>query len=241
MTETGIRDRPTPLLEHLNELRWRLVRAAAGIAAGAFVAFFFKNWIVETLQRPYMGVCENCEFQALGPGEQFNVLMKLIMFGGIIIGSPVVLYQVWAFVDPALTEKERRWAIPLIIAGSGLFVTGVVFGYWTMPRALDFLLFIFEGVQTNFQMATYFTFVTRYLLAFGASFMYPMALFAAAAAGLVTSAKLGETRRWAVLIIVVVAAAITPSGDALTLAMLSVPLYAFYEITYWLIRIILRK
>lgn len=235
------RDKPAPILAHLDELRWRLVRAAAGIAAGAFVAFFFKDWIVATLKQPYHRVCPDCTLLVLGPSEQFSVLMKLIMFGGLVIASPVVFYQLWAFVEPALTERERRWAFPLILAGTALFMSGVGFGYFTMPRAMEFLLFIFDDVGTDFQMATYFTFVTRYLLAFGVSFMYPMALFAAAAAGLVTAPKLAEGRRWAVLIIVVVAAAITPSGDALTLAMLSVPLYAFYEITYWLIRLVLRK
>ncbi len=235
------RDQPAPLLSHLNELRWRLVRAAAGIAGGAFVAFFFRNWIKETLEGPYFDACAKCAFQALAPGEQFGVLMKLIMFGGIVIGSPVVLYQIWAFISPALTVRERRWAVPIIGACSALFAGGVAFGYFTMPRAFQFLLQIFPDVQNDFQLGQYFTFVTRYLLAFGISFLYPVFLFAAAAAGLISSAKLASGRRWAVLIIVVAAAAITPSGDALTLAMLSVPLYAFYEITYWLIRLILRK
>ncbi len=235
------RDHPAPLLSHLNELRWRLVRAASGIAVGAFIAFFFRDWIKDTLEGPYFDACANCSFQALAPGEQFGVLMKLIMFGGIVIGSPVVLYQIWAFISPALTDKERRWAIPIIGACSALFAGGVWFGHWTMPRAFEFLLQIFPDVQNDFQLGQYFTFVTRYLLAFGISFLYPVFLFAAAAAGLVSSAKLAQGRRWAVLIIVVAAAAITPSGDALTLAMLSVPLYAFYEITYWLIRLVLRK
>lgn len=238
---TSARDKAAPILEHLNELRWRLVRMAAGIAAGAAVAFVFRTWIKATLERPYLDVCANCSFQALAPGEQFSVLMKLVMFGGIVIGSPIVLYQLWAFISPALTAKERKWAVPVIASCTVLFVGGVGFGYYTMPRAFDFLLGIFSDVENNFQMGQYFTFVTRYLFAFGISFLYPVFLFAAAAAGFVTSAKLAAGRRWAVLIIVVAAAAITPSGDAVTLGLLSVPLYAFYEITYWLIRLTLRK
>jgi sec-independent protein translocase protein TatC len=234
-------DQPASLLSHLDELRWRLVRAALGIAGGAAVAFLFKNWIKATLEAPYFDACDVCSFQALAPAEQFGVLMKLVMFGGIIVGSPVVLYQIWAFISPALTDKERKWAVPIIAACSALFMGGVAFGYFTMPRAFQFLLQIFPDVENNFQLGQYFTFVTRYLLAFGISFLYPVFLFSAAAAGLITSAKLAEGRRWAVLVIVIAAAAITPSGDALTLAMLSVPLYAFYEVTYWLIRLTLRK
>ncbi len=240
-SEAVTRDQAAPLLQHLNELRWRLVKASAGIAAGALIAFFFRTWIKATLEQPYFDSCDNCTFQALAPGEQFGVLMKLIMFGGIVIGSPVVLYQIWGFVSPALTAKERRWAVPVISACTVLFVAGVGFGYLTMPRAFQFLLGIFSDVSNDFQLGQYFTFVTRYLFAFGISFLYPVFLFAAAAAGLVTSAKLAEGRRWAVLIIVIAAAAITPSGDAVTLALLSVPLYTFYEITYWLIRLTLRK
>lgn len=238
---TPTRDQPASILSHLDELRWRLVRSAAGIALGAGVAFVFRGWIKATLESPYFAACEKCTFQALAPGEQFGVLLKLVMFGGIVVGSPVVLYQVWAFVSPALTDRERKWVVPVIGACTALFVGGVAFGYFTMPRAFEFLLKIFPDVQNNFQLGQYFTFVTRYLLAFGVSFLYPVVLFAAAAAGLITSARLAQGRRWAALIIVIVAAAITPSGDALTLGMLSVPLYAFYEITYWLIRLFLRK
>lgn len=238
---TPTRDQPASILSHLDELRWRLVRSAAGIALGAVVAFVFRGWIKATLETPYFEACDRCTFLALAPGEQFGVLLKLVMFGGIVVGSPVILYQIWAFVSPALTERERKWVVPVIGACTGLFVGGVAFGYFTMPRAFKFLLDIFPDVENNFQLGQYFTFVTRYLLAFGVSFLYPVVLFAAAAAGLITSAKLAQGRRWAALIIVIVAAAITPSGDAVTLAMLSVPLYAFYEVTYWLIRLFLRK
>lgn len=238
---TPTRDQPASILSHLDELRWRVVRSAAGIALGAVVAFLFRGWIKATLERPYFEACERCSFLALAPGEQFSVLLKLVMFGGIVVGSPIVLYQIWAFVSPALTERERKWVVPFIGACTALFVGGVAFGYFTMPRAFQFLLDIFPDVENNFQLGHYFTFVTRYLLAFGVSFLYPAVLFAAAAAGLVTSARLAHGRRWAALIIVVVAAAITPSGDAVTLAMLSIPLYAFYEVTYWLIRLTLRK
>ena len=167
--------------------------------------------------------------------------MRIGLFGGVIFGSPVLLYQIWAFVNPALTNRERKWAIPIVATLVVLFIGGVVFGYWSLPRGLEFLLDIFPGVETNLQIGQYYSFTLRFLLAFGLAFLYPVFLFAAAAANVVTSAQLASGRRWAVLIIVIGAALITPSGDALTLMLLAVPLYIMYEATYWLVRLVLRK
>lgn len=237
------RDNPQPILSHLEELRWRIVRAAGGIFAGAIVALVFNDWIKEILESPILDACadQGCTLQVLGATEQFSVLMRIGLFGGLILGSPVVLWQIWGFISPALTSAERKWAIPIIAVCVALFAIGVVFGYWALPRGLDFLLNIFPDVRTDLRMLEYFSFAMRFLLAFGVSFLYPVFLFAAAAAGLVSSRQLARGRRWAVLVIVIVAALITPTGDALTLALLSVPLYVFYEVTYWLVRLLLRK
>ena len=239
-TESG-RDAPQSILSHLEELRWRIVKAAAAIAGGAIVSLLVANPIKDLLEEPYRDACESCAFQVLAATEQFSVLMRIALFGGIILGSPVVLYQIWAFISPALTSRERKWAMPIIAACVVLFVVGVLVGFLTLPRGLSFLLGIFSDVRTDLRMIEYFSFALRFLLAFGISFLYPVFLFAAAAAGLVSSQQLARGRRWAVLIIVIAAAAITPTGDALTLALLSVPLYVFYEITYWLVRLLLRK
>ncbi len=235
------RDQPQPILSHLNELRWRIVRASIAITVGALIALIFANDLRELLESPYVNACSTCELQVFGATEQFSVLMRIALFGGVVIASPVVLYQIWAFISPALSSKERKWVIPIISACAVLFVLGLFTGYWALPRGLGFLLNIFDDVRTDLRMVEYFSFAIRFMLAFGVSFLYPVFLFAAAAAGLVSSEQLARGRRWAVLAIVVVAAAITPTGDALTLAMLSVPLYLFYEITYWLVRGVLRK
>ncbi len=244
MTEAGAgRDNPQPILQHLEELRWRIVRMAIGVFVGAVIALIFNEWIKELLETPIIEACaeQGCRLQVLGATEQFSVLMRIGLFGGVILGSPVILWQVWGFISPALTTRERRWAIPIIAACVILFGVGVVFGYWVLPRGLDFLLNIFADVRTDLRMLEYFSFAMRFMLAFGISFLYPVFLFAAAAAGIVSSAQLARGRRWAVLIIVIAAAMITPTGDALTLTLLSVPLYIFYEITYWLVRLLLRK
>jgi sec-independent protein translocase protein TatC len=122
-----------------------------------------------------------------------------------------------------------------------LFVTGVVFGYMVLPRGLEFLLGIFENVENNLLIGEYYSFVLRFLLAFGAAFLYPVFLFATAAAGIVSAEQLARGRRWAVILVVVGSALITPTGDILTLLVLAGPLYLMYEITYWLVRLVLRK
>jgi sec-independent protein translocase protein TatC len=237
-----VADDRQPILAHLEEFRWRIVKISAAVLGAALIALLFANRIRLILEAPYEQVCgDSCQLQSLTATEQFSVLMKVAFFGGFVIASPVVLYQIWAFINPALTSREKKWAVPIIGACVVLFTTGIAFGYWILPRGLEFLLGIFPDVESNLRIGDYFSFVVRFLLAFGGSFLYPVFLFAAAAAGLVTSAQLAGARRWAILIIVVVAAGITPTGDALTLTMLSVPLYLFYEVTYWLVRLLLRK
>lgn len=236
------RDQPQSLMAHLDELRWRIVKAAAGVVGASLFSLIFANAIKDLLAAPYEQVCGSNEcFQLIAPAESFSVLMRVAVFAGLIVGSPVVLYQIWAFVSPALHTRERKWAIPVIGVSVFLFLAGVAFGYWTLPKAFRFFLGIFDDIPSQFRLGDYFSFVIRYLLAFGVSFMYPVFLFGAAAAGLIRSEQLARGRRWAVLIIVIVAAAITPTGDVLTLSLLSTPLYLFYELTYWLVRLTLRK
>ena len=234
-------DRPQSILSHLEELRWRLVKISIAVVAAGAVALIFAEQITKILEGPFDRAAPDSSLQTLAVGEQWGVLMRIGLFGGIIIGSPVVLYQIWAFVNPALTNKERKWAIPIVASLVGLFVGGVGFGYWALPRGLEFLLDIFPGVETDLQIGQYYSFTLRFLLAFGLAFLYPVFLYAAAAARVISAEQLARGRRWAIVIIVIGAALITPSGDAFTLLILSGPLYLMYEATYWLVRLTLRK
>jgi sec-independent protein translocase protein TatC len=236
-----VTDDPQSILSHLDELRWRLVKAAIAIFVGAIIAFFFADQLRSILEAPFYDAMPNNDFQALEVGEEWGVLMRIALFGGLILAMPVVLYQVWAFINPALTGTERKWAFPIVGALVVLFVGGVVFGYYILPRGLDFLLNIFENVENNLLIGRYYSFVLRFLLAFGIAFLSPVFLFAAAAAGLVSSEQLARGRRWAILVVVIGSALITPTGDVLTLAALSIPLYLMYEIVYWLVRLVLKK
>ena len=234
-------DRPQSILSHLEELRWRLVKISIAVVAAGAVALIFAEQITKILEGPFDRAAPDSSLQTLAVGEQWGVLMRIGLFGGIIVGSPVVLYQIWAFVTPALTSKERKWAIPIVASLVVLFVGGVGFGYWALPRGLEFLLDIFPGVETDLQIGQYYSFTLRFLLAFGLAFLYPVFLYAAAAAGVISAEQLARGRRWAIVIIVIGAALITPSGDAFTLLILSGPLYLMYEATYWLVRLTLRK
>lgn len=234
-------DRPQSILSHLEELRWRLVKIAIAVVVAGVVAVVFADQITTLLEGPFDRAAPNSSLQTLAVGEQWGVLMRIGLFGGIILASPVVLYQIWAFVNPALTSGERKWAFPVVAALVALFVGGVAFGYWSLPRGLEFLLDIFPGVETDLQIGQYYSFTLRFLLAFGLAFLYPVFLFAAAAAHVITAEQLARGRRWAIVIIVIGAALITPSGDAFTLLILSVPLYLMYEATYWLVRLTLRR
>lgn len=234
-------DRPQSILSHLDELRWRLVKVFAAVVVGAIVVFVFNAPLRELLEKPFFDAAPDNSFQALRPGEEWGVLMRVSMFGGVIVASPVILYQLWAFINPALTSRERRWAMPIVTALVVLFVGGVLFGYWVLPRGLSFLLGIFPEVENDLLIGDYYSFVLRFLLAFGAAFLYPVFLFATAATGLISSQQMASGRRWALLAVVIGAALITPTGDVLNLAILAIPLYLMYEITYWMVRLVLRR
>lgn len=234
-------DDPQSILAHLDELRWRLLKIAVAVVIGAVVAFFFADWLRGILEAPFHEAAPDNSFQALKPAEEWGVLMRIALFGGVFLASPVVLYQLWAFIHPALTGTERKWAFPIVGVLVLLFAGGVVFGYYVLPIGLSFLLGIFPDVENNLLLGDYYSFVLRLLLAIGLAFLYPVFLFAAAAAGLISSEQMARGRRWAILLVVIGAALITPTGDILNLLILATPLYLMYEITYWLVRLVLKK
>ncbi|MDP8959008.1 MAG: twin-arginine translocase subunit TatC [Actinomycetota bacterium] len=232
----------SPIMDHLEELRWRLVKSAAGVALGSVIAFFFHEQLLAFLTQPYDQVVGDDGLVFTEPTEAFSVVMRVSLLGGVLLASPVLIYQTWAFVSPALTLRERRYVLPLVGLLAILFWSGVAFAYWSLTRALEFLLtFGGESLRALITIRSYLSFATRFLLVFGFAFEFPVFIFAAALVGMVSSAQLARGRRWAVLVIVIVGAIITPSGDPLTLAVLSVPLYLLYEGTIWVVRLGLNR
>jgi len=231
-----------PVLEHLRELRRRLLIAVIAVMVGAIVGFIFRDRLLDLIVDPYERATGQSGLAFFEVGEAFSVSMKVALFGGVVLAAPVWLYQIWGFVTPALSKREKKWVIPIILTLVILFVAGVVFAYWTMERALEWLLgFGGEDLVPVIGVNRFLNFAFRYLLVFGISFLFPVFVFAAGAVGAVSSAQLKKGRRWAVLIIVVVGAILTPTGDPLTLLLLSTPLYLLYEITIWLVRFVLKK
>ncbi len=231
-----------PLMSHITELRNRLIKASAAVIIGSIAAFVFRTWIFDLLVAPYESYAEGRQLAFFRPTEAFSLFMRLSLFAGFVFASPVVIYQVWAFISPALTRREKRRALPVVGVLILLFLSGVAFGYWSLERGIAFLLdFGSDRIEPVIGGDYYLTFALRYLLVFGLAFEFPVFLFAAAAMGLVGWRTLARGRRWAVLIIVTVGAVVTPSGDPLTLLLLSAPLYVFYEATIWLVRLVLRR
>lgn len=227
------------MLEHLDELRKRLTRVVLAVAIGFVISIIFYEELWDILRAPYDQIYDQ-DLQSILPAEPFSVAMRIAGFGGLIIATPYLVAQVWGFVAPALTQKEKRWAVPIVAALSFLFATGVVFAYNVLPRALDVLGGFLE-VEYQPTIGQYTTFALRFMAVFGLTFQFPVFLFAAAAMGAISLEQLRKGRRWAVLIIVIVAAAATPTGDAFTLATLAVPLYLLYEVTILIVRLTIRK
>ncbi|MEN8040811.1 MAG: twin-arginine translocase subunit TatC [Actinomycetota bacterium] len=227
---------------HLQELRSRLFRLSIAIAVGTFVAFFFHDQLLDLIVEPYKLSVGNDALPFFKVTDAFSAVMRVSLLGGVVLASPVVLYQLWRFIAPALTKKEKRWAYPLSGVFALLFLAGIAVGYVALERGLVFLLdFGGDALQPLIGVDAYLRFATRFILAFGIAFEFPVFLFAAAAMGVLSSQTLRSNRRWAVVIILVAAAVITPSGDPMTLMMLAGPLYLLYEIAILAIRFILRK
>ncbi|MDE0117760.1 MAG: twin-arginine translocase subunit TatC [bacterium] len=238
-------DENMPLMAHLAELRVRLIKCVLAVAAGAVVCWVFYPQILDWLVAPYCDVVPDeavseeaarqnlfggCELLVLDPLEPFSVRLTVAGYGGLTLAIPVVLWQVWRFVQPGLYPRERRHAAAFTVAGALLFALGAGLAYWSIPRALNFLASIGgEDLVTGFSPAKYLSFVVKMMAAFGIGFEFPILLVFLQLAGIVHYRQLIRGRRFAIVGIVALVAVITPSGDPFTLMVLSVPMYLFYE------------
>lgn len=228
------------LVEHLTELRSRLVKCSLAIVAATIVAYVFWEPIFEFLKEPYCSLPaerrfngdEGCDLAALGVLDQFLVRIKVALIVGIVAAAPVWLYQLWAFVTPGLHPKERRWAVPFVTASLVLFGAGAAFSYLTLSRGLGFLLGIGgEGVVTVLTIDKYLSFVTLMLLAFGVSFEFPVLMIFLNIIGVTPTDRLKQWRRGMFFGLSVFAAVITPSQDPFTFLGMWLPMCLFYEVS----------
>lgn len=222
--------------DHLGELRMRLIRSIIAVALGASAILAFYDPVLKFLTRPYRQLCENrpdfnCDGSlfALGPLDGLSARMKIAGYGGLIIALPVVLWQIWRFIVPALSSKEKRYTIPFIGSSVVLFSGGCALAYWTLSRALEFLI-SWSGTEVNqaFQITKYVSLVILMVLAFGVGFLSPLLIVFLQLVGVLTPRTLLKQWRIAIVAIFFTAAVITPSGDPITLMALGAPLTLLY-------------
>lgn len=220
---------------HLNELRTRLIRSILAVAIGAVVVFIFSGDIFDFLSEPYCDIrpANDCKFLATGPLDQFSVQLSLAGYGGLILGMPVILYQLGRFVLPGLYPHEQKVLIPFFVASVVLLFAGMTVAYLFLPRALEVLGEFLGGdrFESFFNATEYLGFFTKMLLAFGLAFELPLVLIFLQLVGVLKTQTLRENRRIAVVLVVIVGAVITPTGDPFTLLVLSAPMYLFYELS----------
>lgn len=228
-------DGQMPLMEHLGELRNRLIKIAVTVTVGAIAGWFLYPFIYDVLVDPYcdlQGVSlEDCRLLQTEPLELFSVRLRIAGYAGIAMAMPVILWQIWRFITPGLYKHEKKYAVPFVVAALGLFLLGAALAYFTLPKALDFLINIGgnENIITQLRPAPYFQLVTYMMLAFGAGFEFPIILIFLQMSGVLETKTLRKSRRYAIVGIVILVAVITPSGDPYSLAILSLPMYVFYE------------
>jgi sec-independent protein translocase protein TatC len=229
------------LIDHLKELRHRLLICIWALLAGSIAGFFLYEPAMRLIQSPYCDFLrdhpdrapfkqEGCSLIFLGAIDGFLITVKVIVFLALLAALPVILYQLWAFIVPGLTARERRWAIPFVALSLVLFLLGGLAAYLTLPRALGFLLSVGgDFVSPLLTVDKYIGFVIFTILAFGLGFEFPILLISLTAAGVLTNETMRRYRRQVILGLAIFSAVITPSPDPISMLALLIPLYLFYE------------
>ncbi len=232
------------LTEHLAELRSRLIRSAAAVAAGFCICYAFIKPIFDFLSLPLQRV--------LPPGtpliftsypEAFFTYLKLALTAGIFAASPFILHEIWAFIAPGLYPDERKWTLPFIFFSTFFFIGGAIFGYFAVfPAAFGFLA-SYAGADLKLlpSVSEYFSLSIKLLLGFGAAFELPVFMVFLALVGIIDARMLRKNRKYALLIIFIIAAVLTPTPDVLNQCLLAGPLLVLYEISIILVALIGRR
>lgn len=225
------------VIDHLQELRQRLIVAILFVGAASTVSFFFVDDLIKWITLPAG------KLYYLNPAEAFFAYMKLSVFTGFLLSAPVVLYQVWAFVVPALTRSEKSLAVILVPASVFLFYLGLAFSYFlVLPVAVKFFMgFATESLQPLFSLGQYLSFVMSMLLPFGMIFELPLFIFVLAKLGVISSAFLAEKRKLALLLAFIIGGVVTPTPDLFGQVMIAIPLLLLYEGSIWLVKAVLHK
>jgi len=235
LTET---ETSKPFLEHLEDLRWTIVKMAITLVIAMVVCFGFRSMLVHVMQKPLRVVDPQIgALRALGITDSITVSFHLAFYAGIVLSFPLLLYFLAEFVLPALTAVEKRFLLPAIFVSFGLFLLGVVVCYfWLLPKTI---LFFFHDTQSlgwapAWTVQEYYSFVTRFTMGFGLAFELPVVVLALVKFGLVTYRFMARTRPYAVVLIFILASIITPTPDILTLMAMGLPMCLLYESCIWI-------
>lgn len=229
-------------LGHLEELRSRAFKAILWVLVGAAVAAYYRDWIMSTaLLGPAVGAGVN--LQNLEPFGQAFLLFKVIFFAGLILASPLVIWQIWAFVAPGLHEHEKRWARWVTLLTTLCFLIGIGFGYFLLiPSMMNYINVVANpNIQDNISTTAYFSFFVNMLLASGLIFELPMVTWVLSKVGIVSPDLMVKYRRHSIVAILILAAVITPTPDPVTQLMVAIPLYILYEISVLIARATYKK
>lgn len=242
MAEPKIEKKEMPFLDHLEELRWRILKCIISIMIFTIVAFIFSDELIRFLIMPSQKLNPPINLQVLKVQGMLYVKIGVALSGGIIVSLPVILYQIWKFVVPGLLEKERRYILPLLFFSTIFFIIGAAFAYYIIiPVTLRFLIGLgIEEVKDNISINYYFSFVLRLILLSGLIFEMPIISFFLSKIGLLTPAFLRHYRKVALVSIFVLAAIITPP-DPTSQLMLAVPLIILYEFSIIIAKLAMPK
>ncbi len=234
-----------PFLDHLEELRWRILWSLLAVVLGAVVGFVIvqRYQVVEFLLAPLRAYIPDAKLIYLSITDPFFITLKLGVLLGLILAFPIIIYHVWTFLSPALEKHEKRVIVPSLYFGLLLFMAGAAMAYYiALPITIPFLMgFQIEALQANLEVNRYFGFVTKLLIAFGAVFELPVVVMILSALGLVTPDFLRSKRRHALVLNTILASMLSP-GDVLTVTILMmVPIALLYEVSIGLSALIYRR
>lgn len=229
--------REMTLVGHLGELRRRIVISVIAIVVGTIVAYAYVDELMKFVTAPAG------KLYFMSPAEGFFAYLKLAVFAGFMLALPVVLWQVWAFVVPALTAGEKKWAIIMVPGSVLLFFSGVAFAYLLVwPAAVKFFLgFGNESLQPMLSLGQYLSFLLSFILPFGIIFNLPLALLVLARMGIISSAFLAKQRKVMIVVAFIVGGIITPTPDIFSQTMMAVPILVLYEASIWAVKLLLGK
>ena len=233
-----------PFLSHIEDLRFTIIKVASALVSAMILCFAFRDKLAAAVQHPLIAVDPQraANIQSLGVADSFTISLELSFYGGLVLAFPFLIYFLAEFILPALTPKEKRMLIPTSLIGGGLFLTGATFSYSiVLPQTLEF--FFNDARSMNWQptwtVREYYSFTTQFVISFGLAYELPLIVLLLVKLGMVDYAQLRSARAFAVVIIFVVAAIITPTSDMVTLLLMGGPMCVLYEICIgiaWLMR-----